>query len=89
MTESQSQALTRLLDLRDNISHNLIEIQDILHTNFTKEYEQAYQHWIPQVITALYNDTRWLPRGLLTCQDTIDHIKDNGTVGTGVSKFIK
>jgi hypothetical protein len=44
---------------------------------------------MPQILTALYNDVKWLPRGQVTLQDTIDRIKDDSEESAGVSKFIK
>lgn len=89
MTQQQNPALNKLLDLREQISENLSEMEQLLKMNFPSQYEVAYQHWIPQIVTALYNDTKWLPRGQVTFQDNIDHIKDNSTNSAGVSKFIK
>lgn len=89
MTHKETLSLSRLLDLRDSISQDLSEIENILKTEFPSQYVVAYQHWIPQITTALYNDTKWLPRGQFTFQDNIDHIKDNSATGSGVSKFIK
>jgi hypothetical protein len=80
-----------LLSLREDIAQSILKIEFILRTNFLDQYEDAYQHWIPQVLTALYNDVKWLPRGQMTLQDTIDRILDKikEDSGTGVSKFIK
>ncbi len=78
-----------LLDLRENITESIQKIEFILRTSFPDQYEDAYQHWIPQVLTALYNDVKWLPRGQVTLQDTIDRIKDDTEESAGVSKFIK
>ena len=78
-----------LLDLRENITESIQKIEFILRTYFPDQYEDAYQHWIPQVLTALYNDVKWLPRGQVTLQDTIDRIKDCVNGSGGVSKFIK
>jgi hypothetical protein len=78
-----------LLDLREDITQSIQKIELILRMNFPDQYEDAYQHWIPQVLTALYNDVKWLPRGQLTLQDTIDRIKDDVVESGGVSKFIK
>jgi hypothetical protein len=78
-----------LLDLREDIAQSVLKIEFILRTNFPDQYEDAYQHWIPQILTALYNDVKWLPRGQMTLQDTIDRIKDNCDESCGVSKFIK
>ena len=77
-----------LLQLREDILSDLTTIMSVLKDNFPETYDSAYQHWIPQIITALYNDTKWLPRGQLSFQDTIDKINDNNDFGSGVSKFI-
>jgi hypothetical protein len=80
-----------LLDLRENIVQSVQKIEFILRTNFQDQYEDAYQHWIPQILTALFNDLKWLPRGEVNMQKTIDRILDkiNQESGSGVSKFIK
>lgn len=80
--------LQQLLELRKKISDNLDEIVDILKTNYVEHYPDAYQHWVAQIETALYNDTHWLPRGTITFQDTINKIQDNRTDKSGVSKYI-
>jgi hypothetical protein len=78
-----------LLDLREEITQSIQKIDFILRTYFPDQYTDAYQHWIPQVLTALYNELQWLPRGQMTLQDTIDRIKDDSDGSYGVSKFIK
>jgi hypothetical protein len=78
-----------LLDLREDITQSIQKIEFVLRTYFPEQYADAYQHWIPQVLTALYNDVKWLPRGQVTLQDTIDRIKDDSSHSGGVSKFIK
>lgn len=81
--------VNELLDLRDNISASIKEMTTILEQNFPKQFADAYQHWIPQILTALYNDTKWLPRGNITFQDTIDRINDSNDCSGGVSKYIQ
>jgi hypothetical protein len=78
-----------LLDLREEIRESLSKIDAILQIYFPDQYTDAYQHWMPQILTALYNDVKWLPRGQVTLQDTIDRIKDDREEFGGVSKFIK
>jgi hypothetical protein len=78
-----------LLTLREEITQSVNKIELILRQYFPDEYEDAYQHWIPQVLTALYNDLKWLPRGEITLQDTVDRIKDDSNQSGGVSKYIK
>jgi hypothetical protein len=90
-TEDQKQQFNRILDYRDEISNSMFHIERILKTYFPDEFDAAYQHWIPQILTALDNDVKWLPRGQMTLQNTIDRILDKikEDSGTGVSKFIK
>lgn len=89
MNQDQKDQLNSLMDYRDSISNSLFHIERILKTYFPEQYADAYQHWIPQILTALDNDVKWLPRGQLTFQDTIDRIKDDSDTAGGVSKFIK
>ena len=89
MNEEQKDQLNSLMDYRDSISNSLFHIEQILKTYFPDQYSDAYQHWIPQILTALDKDVKWLPRGQLTLQDTIDRIKDCSDRCGGVSKFIK
>lgn len=88
MSEKQSH-IDDLLDIREEISESLKKIDAILQIYFPDQYSDAYQHWMPQILTALYNDVKWLPRGQVTFQDTIDRIKDDSDSIGGVSKFIK
>ena len=89
MNQEQKDQLNMLMDYRDSISDSMFHIDRILKTYFPDQYTDAYQHWIPQILTALDNSVKWLPRGQLTLQDTIDRIKDDSDSFGGVSKFIK
>jgi hypothetical protein len=90
-SQEQKQQLNRVLDYRDEISKSMFHIERILRSYFPEEFDAAYQHWIPQILTALDDDVKWLPRGQVTLQNTIDRILDKikEDSGTGVSKFIK
>ena len=87
LTQQQKHQLNRLIDHKDEISKAMFHIERILKTYFPNEFDIAYQHWIPQILTALENDVKWLPRGQYSLQDTIDHINDNQS-GSGVKKYI-
>jgi hypothetical protein len=89
MNQEQKDQLNTLMDYRDSICNTMFHIERILKTYFPDQYADAYQHWIPQILTALDSDVKWLPRGQLTLQDTIDRIKDDSISSGGVSKFIK
>jgi soluble cytochrome b562 len=90
-TKEQKDQFNRLLDYRDQISDAMFHIERILKSYFPEEFDTAYQHYIPQIITALEEDSRWLSRGEFNMQKTIDRILDkiNEEYGSGVSKFIK
>lgn len=87
LNNEQKHQLNKLLDYRDEIESALFHIEHILKSHFPSEYSMAYQHWIPQIITALKTSDKWLPRGQHTLQNTIDHISDNDN-GSGVNKYI-
>lgn len=86
---NSNDALNSIIDLREQIKDHVEKINSLLQIYFPSEYSNAYEHWMPQVLTALYNDLRWLPRGQTTLQDSIDRIKDNSKTSGGVSKYIK
>jgi len=89
-TEEQKDQFNKLIDHRDNITDNLYHIEHILKIYFPEEFEIAYQHWIPQIITALYEDNRWLQRGDRNMQQTINRLIDKmqSDNGKGVYKHI-
>lgn len=89
MNQEQKDQLNSLMDYRDSIYNSMFHIERILKTYFPEQYADAYQHWIPQILTALDSSVKWLPRGQVTFQDTIDRIKDHNDSSGGVSKFIK
>lgn len=90
LSEQQRCQLDKLLDYQFKIEQSLIDIEEILLVYFPEEFSNAYQHWIPQIKTALFNDTKWLPRGQLTMQDTINRLVDKSQESktNGVSKYI-
>lgn len=91
LSVEQKDQFNKLLNHRDEICHAIFHIEHILKTYFPEEFDIAYQHYIPQIVTALYEDDRWLSRGQTDMQKTIDRILDkiNKDSGSGVSKFIK
>ncbi len=89
LTQVQKDQLNSLIDYRDQITDSLFHIERILKVYFPEEFDVAYQHWIPQITTALYEDKRWLPRGEQTMQHTINRLLDKANNDkVGVQKFI-
>jgi hypothetical protein len=76
MNSDQKNTIEQLIKCRDNITQTLCEIASILKQDFPEEYEIAYQYWIPQIVTALRKDNKWLSRGDYSMQQTIDRILD-------------
>lgn len=89
-TQIQKDQLNNLIDYRDQITESLFHIERILKVYFPEEFDVAYQHYIPQITTALYEDNRWLPRGEQTMQHTINRLLDktNESLDKGLKKFI-
>lgn len=89
LTQVQKDQLNSLIDYRDQITGGLFHIERILKVYFPEEFDVAYQHWIPQVTTALYEDNRWLPRGEQSMQHTINRLLDKANNDkVGVKKYI-
>lgn len=90
LTQEQKNQFNKLIDYRDEIADSMFHIERILKTYFPEEFDVAYQHWIPQISTALANTDRWLNRGEINMQYTIDRIQDKITedFGQGVSKYV-
>jgi hypothetical protein len=91
LSQEQKDQFNKLIDYRDEITNALFHIERILKTYFPEEFEIAYQFWIPQITTALYEDKKWLSRGERTMQQTIDRLLDRikSDNVSGVSKYIK
>jgi hypothetical protein len=87
---NNSEALFKLYSYREQIENNLAEIKAILGVNFPEEYATASQHWIPQIKTALKDNTQYLPRGEYSMDYTLHRIEDKlfNRSDKGVSKYI-
>lgn len=83
LDSQQKHQLNKLIDYRDQIVGSLFHIERILKQYFPEEFEIAYQHWIPQITTALYEEEKWLNRGDQTMQQAINRILDKNSTETG------
>jgi flagellar biosynthesis chaperone FliJ len=89
LTQTQRHQINCLIDYRDEIVKNLFHIERILKTYFPEEFEIAYQHYIPQITTALYEDKKWLQRGEHTLQQTINRLMDKAQeTDQSIQRFI-
>lgn len=89
-TQTQKDQLNKLIDYRDEISNALFHIEYILKEYFPIEFEIAYQHYIPQISTALHENDKWLSRGEINMQYTINRLLDRAKCSdqNGVYKYI-
>lgn len=84
----------QLIDYRDQILQCVASISSILEQNkeCEKEYYLANSHYIPQIVTALLDHHKWLPRGEYTLKNTIDNLNDQIVSSEkkqkGVTKYI-
>lgn len=84
----------QLIDHRDQILRCVESISSILEQNkeCEKEYYLANSHYIPQIVTALLDHYKWLPRGEYTLKNTIDNLNDKIVSSEkkekGVTKYI-
>lgn len=85
-----TEALSKLYNYREKIEDLLAEIEALLQVYFSDEFTIAYQHWLPQIKTALKDDTKWLSRGQYSMDYTINRIIDkiNNKQDKGVNKYI-
>ena len=74
LTQEQQDQINNLVDCRDDMVDSLYHIERILKTYFPEEFERAYQFYIPQSTTALYENKKWLTRGEYSLQNTIDNL---------------
>lgn len=88
MSKEQQHQLNRLMDYRDQISDAILHVEQILKDYFPDQHSLAYQHWIPQIVTALNDDSKWLSRGVYSFQNTIDKINDIDDNTKGLTKVI-
>jgi hypothetical protein len=90
LTNDQKDQLNKLYDYRDEIENLIFKIETTLESVFPSEYSISYQHWLPQIKTALRDDIKWLPRGQYSMEYTLNRINDKivDDSNKGVTKYI-
>ncbi len=90
-TQDQKDQIHNLVECRDQIRNKVLEIENILKAHFPEELERATQFYLPQIITALYEDKKWLSRGEYSLQNTIDNLLERCKInecGKGTTKYL-
>lgn len=80
---NRKEVIDKLEDHRDAIIAHMKGITDILKNSAPKQHTRAYSIWIPQIITGLTRNTKWLPRGDYCMQDTLDDLREVSTKNNG------
>ena len=80
---NRKEVIDKLEDHRDAIIAHMKGITDILKNSAPKQHTRAYSIWIPQIITGLTRNTKWLPRGDYCMQETLDDLREVSTKNNG------
>ena len=91
LSDKQKEALNKLYQYRENIESYLAEIDAILMVYFPDQYPVMYQHLMPQIKTALRDNTKWLSRGQYSMDNIFDSIEDKiveDNSNQGVTRYI-
>jgi hypothetical protein len=90
LTNDQKDQLNKLYDYRDEIENLIFKIETTLESVFPSEHSISYQHWLPQIKTALRDNIKWLPRGQYSMEYTLNRISDKivDDSNKGVTKYI-
>lgn len=92
LPDKHKEALNKIYQYREEIENSLAEIDALLMVYFSDQYGVYYQHIVPQIKTALRDNTKWLSRSDYSLDSIIKHIEDkivDNCSRQGVSKYIK
>lgn len=67
----------RLCQIQREIVNLTNEAGEIIKQKFPEHYSISISFWIPQLITALEKNKKWLPRGDHSMEEILDKIKLN------------
>jgi hypothetical protein len=81
--------ILQIKSLSKNIEDSLSAIDNLIKVEYPNKYEIFYQHIMPQIITALNNDTKWLPRGRYNLEYLLNSISNNNKYTNGLKKYIE
>lgn len=65
----------RLCQIKKEIENLTKEAEEIIKREFPDQYSISISFWIPQIITALEENDKWLSRGDYSMQNILDKIK--------------
>lgn len=69
--------LHRLYKIKEEIRSLVNEAEQIIIREFPQQHSISISFWIPQIITALQNDPKWLSRGDHCMQEILTKIEND------------
>lgn len=79
--------IQQIKSLSKNIEDSLCAIDNLIKVEYPEKYEIFYQHIMPQILTALKNDTKWLARGEYNLEYILKSISNEHDCGDGLKKY--
>jgi hypothetical protein len=73
--------------LSKNIEDSLYAIENLIKAEYPEKYEIFYQHIMPQILTALNDDTKWLSRGNYSIEYIVKSIINSNDSNSGLKKY--
>lgn len=81
--------LRQIQELSKNIEDTLYTIDNILNKHCPDKRDIFYQHILPQIITALREESKWLPRGQYSLEYIVECIvNENNETALGLQKYL-
>lgn len=81
--------IRQIKSLSKNIEDSLHAIDSLIKVEYPEKYEIFYQHIMPQILTALYDDTKWLSRGNYSIDYLLKSLLANTNSTNGLKKYIE
>jgi hypothetical protein len=81
--------LRQIQTISKNIEDSLYDIDNMLRKHCPEKREVFYQHILPQIVTALKKETKWLARGQYNLEYIIECISnENNDTSLGLKKYL-
>lgn len=79
--------IRQIKSLSKNIEDSLYAIENLMKVEHPEKYEIFYQHIMPQILTALNDDTKWLSRGEYNLEYILKSITNEHDCSNGLNKY--
>jgi len=79
----------QIQSISKDIEDSLSRIDTLMRENYPDKREIFYQHILPQIITALHQQSRWLPRGRYSLEYLVQSILNEDTKSSGIKSYLE